>query len=219
MDAIKIIIVDDHTIIVDGLRATLSCVDDIVITGDAPDADSLFSLLENQLPDIILLDVTLPGISGIEITDIIANRYPTVKVIILSADAGRDLVSAAIAAGAKGYLTKDTGHNELIEAIRNVYHGKDYIGTKISGAIIGDYIINIRQGAGSNLHRGPRLSERELQIIKLLAEGLSQKEIGKELCISARTVETHKNNLMLKLDLKTLADIIRFAIRHRITHL
>lgn len=216
MNPITLIIVDDHPIVVEGLRTTLMDAEDIDILGDASDDTELFALLKEKEPDIILLDITLPSLSGIEITQILSEQSPGIKVIILSANVDPHLVSSAIAAGAKGYLAKNARRDELLEAIRSVHQGRDFLGGKISEEIIRNYLQKARVEGTKSSEVKPSLSERETQIIRLIAEGLAYKEIGNRLSISTRTVESHKNNIIMKLGLKTVADLIRYAIRNRI---
>jgi DNA-binding NarL/FixJ family response regulator len=217
LNPISLIIVDDHPIVVEGLRATLTGVEDIVVIGDASDDTELFALFKDRTPDVILLDVSLPGLSGIEITKILTENHPEINVIILSANAESHLVSSAIAAGAKGYLAKNARREELLEAIRSVHRGEDYMGAKISQEIIKNFLGKTRSQGMQGEPSKPQLSDREIQIIRLITEGLTYKEIGNRLSISGRTVETHKNNILLKLDLKTVADLIRYAIRSGIS--
>jgi DNA-binding NarL/FixJ family response regulator len=219
-DKIKLIIVDDHPMVVEGIRITLMDVEQIEITETAGDAEELFEILKrDHLPDIILLDITLPTLSGIEITEILSEKYPSIKVIILSANLDEESIRGAIRAGAKGYLPKNSRRSELIEAINEVYHGEDFLGERISSNIIKHYLKQAKSGESFFSKPKDDLSEREIEIVRLLSSGLSYKEIADKLFISSRTVESHKNNIMTKLDLHTLPDLIKYAIRNKIISL
>lgn len=214
MDKIKIMLVDDHPLVLEGLRVLLSGEPDIIITGIASDAEELFALLPQSDTDVLLLDISLPGVSGIEITKTVAQQFPDIKILILTALSNQETVTAALAAGARGYLPKDSPNDELLLAIRLVYEGKEYLGERIAAKIIDSYFRNAR--SGENLSHAPRpvLSERESEILAFIARGLTYKEIGAKLFISSRTVEAHKNNICRKLNLNTLADLIAYAVKH-----
>jgi DNA-binding NarL/FixJ family response regulator len=218
-DKIKLIIVDDHPMVVEGIRITLEGADNIDIIETAGDAEELFEILQTDQPDIILLDITLPTLSGIEITETLSAKYPSIKVIILSANQDEESIRSAIRAGAKGYLPKNSRRSELIDAINEVCHGEDYLGEKVSANIIKNYLKQAKSGENSFTKPKADLSERETEILRLLASGLSYKEIADRLFISARTVESHKNNIMMKLGLHTLTDLIKYAIKHGIISL
>ena len=215
----RIIVVDDHPFITEGIRISLMGTEDMEIVADAADSEELFSLLAEPFPDIILLDITLPGRSGIETVRILSEEYPSIRVIMISANADEESIVYSLGAGARGYLTKNTGPGELVRAIRAVMAGEDYLGESISRNIVTNYLRKAKAGAASVNGRDFHLSEREKAIVKLIAEGLTYKEIGDKLCISARTVETHRNNIMQKLELRTIADLIKYSIREGITSL
>jgi len=219
MSKIRVIVVDDHPFIVEGIKISLMGVDGIEVIAAASDSEELFSLLNGTLPDIVLLDITLPGLSGIEIARTITARYPAIRSIMISANTDEESIVSALGAGAKGYLTKNARREELIKAIQAVYGGEDFLGESISRSIIGSYLRKVRSGEFPMKNSLAGISEREREIVKLISEGLTYKEIGDRLCISARTVEAHKNNIMQKLGLKTIADLIKYSIREGITSL
>lgn len=219
MGKIRLMIVDDHPIIIEGMKILLMGADDIEFIGSAGDAEGLFRLLETTLPDVLLVDLVLPDIQGSEVTKIVVQKYPGVRVIILSANAEEESIVACLNAGARGYLTKDVPRNELIKAIKAISEGEEYLGEAISRKVIVSYFRKARTGDNQSQQVLPELSDREKEVVGLISEGLTYKEIGEKLFISARTVEAHRNNIMQKLELNTIADLIKYSIRMGITRL
>lgn len=217
METIKIIIVDDHKIIRDGLRSLLLGSGEIEIIAEAGHGYQLFDLLKEKQPDVIVLDIALPKISGIEITKIISKDYPRIKILILTANTDEHTFISSVKAGAKGFLPKNTSKEEFVEAVKIVYTGKHYFGNNISETLykaLTDFLVN-----GKDNHQEEKLSAREIDIIRLFALGHSYKEIAERLYISTRTVETHKNNILKKLGLKNTVDLVKYAIKEKIIEL
>lgn len=210
MDKIKVIIVDDHQLIRDGLRALLSGNNDIEIVTEAGSAEELLQKIRSFPADIALIDISLPGISGIKLTEQLSVSYPGLKVLILSMHLNEEYISGALKAGAFGYLAKNTTRDELISAIHAVADGKKYLGREVSEVIATGYLrrIDVHNASDKEL-----LSKREVEILKLIAEGLGNKEISEKLFISIRTVESHKNHIMQKLEFRSLAELVRYAIK------
>jgi DNA-binding NarL/FixJ family response regulator len=215
MNDIKLIIVDDHQIVRDGIKAMFLVSKGIKIIGEAADYDSLMRLLTKQTPDIIILDISLPGKSGVEITHELKKKNEEIKILILSANTDEESIIEAIKAGANGFLPKDTSKEEFISAINLVFNNEDYFGEKLSKIIYKSYVQHVKTKPEHNTC----LSEREIEIVKLLADGLSSKEIADILFISPRTVETHKNNIISKLNLKNNVELVKYAIKHGIVKL
>ncbi len=212
-NTIKLILVEDHLIVRDGIKALLSGNEKFEIIGEADSGSHFFALLKSHKPDVVLLDINLPDISGIEITKKLAAGYPNIKVVVLSMYNTEDYIFNAVKAGAKAYLPKTTNRAELQEAVISVYRGEEYFSQSISNVILRSFI----QQAKSEVNgRGNQLSVRETEILKLFAEGSSNTEIADQLFISVRTVESHKNHIMQKLELKSTVDLIKFAIRNNI---
>lgn len=213
---IRLLLVDDHTIILDGIKALLADNDDIAIIGDAADGETLFSLLKVSRPDIIIMDISLPGKSGIELCREVKEQYEEVKILFLSMYTTGEFVVNALKAGASGYLPKNISRDELLKAIRTIHKGGDYFSNDISGVILRNFV---QQTQPENAKTDPRqlLSKREIEILRLAAEGLSNSDIAERLYISVRTVESHKNHIMQKLNLKSPVELIKFAIKHHIT--
>lgn len=210
---IKLCLVDDHTIVLDGLRALLTGHNHINIIGEAKDGESLFALLSQGKPDIILMDISLPGISGIELCRQVKERYNEIKVLFLSMYTSEEFVFNALRAGASGYLPKNISQKELLDAIDSIYNGGDYFSDTISNMILKSYV---RKTRNTEDYTEELLSKRELEILKLFAEGNTNSEISDRLFISIRTVESHKNHIMQKLNLRSTVDLVKFALRNKI---
>lgn len=219
MKKIQVILVDDHQLIRDGIKSLLQDAQQIEVINEASSAAELFQLLKNQKPDILILDVSLPGMSGIEITKVIQKEYPSIRVMILSMYIGEDFVFNALKAGARGYLHKNINSYELITAIEEIYKGNEYFSTQVSDIILKSFVKKAHTGVKQGEEKEETLTSRELEIIKLVAEGFSNPEIAEKLAISIRTVESHKTHIMQKLLLNTIADLVKFAIRNNIIEL
>ncbi|NTW24585.1 MAG: response regulator transcription factor [Lentimicrobium sp.] len=213
---IKVILVDDHTIVRDGIKALLAGQEDIVIIGEASNGLDLLSMLKSGHPGVILLDISLPDYSGIELCEIIRHEYPTIHVLFLSMYTSEEYIFNAIKAGAQGYLPKNISQAELLLAIRTVSQGSEYFSESISNVILKSYIKKAKDREPENLNPENSLSKRELEILKLFAEGIPNPQIAEKLFISTRTVESHKNHIMQKLNLKSTVDLVKFAIKHQI---
>lgn len=219
MEAIKIFLVEDHDLVRDGLKALLASIPDIAIIGEAANGKSLFEKLRIVQPDIIVLDISLPDISGIEITKRLRHDYPQIKVLILSMYTHEDFVTGAIRSGARGYLPKNTSRDELVKAIYAIYRGEEFFGETISKILLKSFIRTAAEHIEQEEKPAFSLSTREQEILKLFAEGFNNKEIGMKLNISVRTVETHKNHIMKKLGIKSPVEMVKFAIRNKIINL
>ncbi len=213
MEKIKIILVDDHQIVRDGIKSLISDEAQFNIINEASSANELFDKLQTYKPNIILLDINLPDMNGIEITKKIAQEYPEIKVLILSMHMGEDFIINAIEAGAKGYLPKTTTKKELITAINTIANGEDFFNETISNILIKSYVKRA-QAPKKEEEKHIDLTKREKEIITLFALGMSNKEIADNLFISIRTVESHKNNIMNKLELKSTVDLVKFALKN-----
>ena len=168
METIKIILVDDHQLVRDGIKALLSDSRDIKIIGEAPDAEVLFSELESMTPDLLIMDISLPGISGIEITKKICEKYPGIKVLILSMYNNEEFIFNSLKAGAKGYLPKNTSRNELLEAIYAIHSGEEFFSESISKIMVKSYVKMATDEEKSGDRPEALLTTREIEILKLL---------------------------------------------------
>ncbi len=215
MSKIKLILVDDHEIVRAGTTAVLSTDNRISVIGEASGADELFELLKSTQPDIILLDIMMPGKTGLEITKILNIKYPNIKIIIFSGLTEDESFYLAIKSGAHGLMPKNALNNELITSIKKVYEGEDYISRSIPIAKLMSFIkksdIEIEEE-----EKEIDLTDRQREIIQLICESKSYREIGAILSISERTVETHKTRILQKLELNSVIDLVKFAIKNSI---
>lgn len=212
----RVILVDDHRIVREGIKALLEANEGIEVVGEADSGEALLDILRPPLPDLVFMDISLPGASGIEVTAAITKNFPDVRVIILSMHNSEDFIFNALKAGARGYLPKNTTQAELREAVAEVMDGGEYFGEPVSGIILKSYMRMAREDGHTQDTPGEKLTERETDILRRYAEGRSNKEIAEEFCISVRTVESHKNHIMRKLQLKSVIDLVKFAIRNGI---
>src|SRR5512138_705800 len=212
MEQISLFLVDDHQLVRDGIKALLTGLKDIVIKGEANNGKELMDQIGNATPDIILMDISLPDISGIELTKQLTRLYPRVKILILSMYTNEDFIFNALKAGATGYLPKNTSRQELLDAIYALHSGQEFFGHSISKVILKSYVRHATEQEKSPESLQMLLSGREIEILKLYAEGLNNKEISEKLSISIRTVESHKNHIVRKLGLKSTVDMVKFAI-------
>ncbi len=221
MEKIKLILVDDHPIVRDGIFAALMNDNNIEIVGEASNSDELFRLLdENKVKaDVVLLDLSMPKMSGTEITKILKEKHSNLKVLIFSSYTDEDSIFSSIQSGALGYLPKDAMRDELVSAIEQVHQGQEYLSKSIPNTILMKFINKSRDGSLNDDNKLSMLTKRELEILKHIAEGMHYKEIGDKLYISARTVETHKNNIMQKLGLNSTIELVKYAIKNRVIEL
>ncbi|MBN1414927.1 MAG: response regulator transcription factor [Bacteroidales bacterium] len=212
---ITIYLIDDHKIVRDGVKSLLMGEKNIVVTGESDTGSGLLNLMKKGIPDIIVLDLALPDISGVALTKSVSTLYPDAKIIILTAEMDENIIVETIKNGACGFLNKDVSGKEFIDALKLVSEGECYFGQRVSGIIYKSYINKI-QKPGADTSGLQRISAREREIITLLSEGLSFKEVGEKLCISPRTVENHKTNILEKLGLKNTIELVKFAIKQGI---
>lgn len=215
MEQITVIIADDHQLFRDGIKSLLINEENIKIIGEASSGVELLEILDTKKPDIIISDISMPEKNGIETTKIITEKFPHIKVLILSMYINKEYIIDAIEAGAKGYLPKDISKDELLLAINKIVNGEEYFSGDIAQIALKSYIQKYKQQSSGNLPQNI-LTERELEIVKLVAEGLINKEISSKLNISIRTVDNHKAHIMQKLELKSSIDIVKYAIKNEI---
>ena len=206
----RIYIVEDHTLLRSGLCALLSQDSDIEIVGEADNGRDAIRAIGSLLPDLVLMDLTMPGMNGIEAMVDIKHRHPEIKVLILTIHKAEEYIHESLRAGADGYILKDATHDELRVGIRSILNGKTYLSPDISDKVINGYL-----GTGNNDRSDGRwnvLTHREREVLKLVAEGHSNKYIADYLCLSIKTVEKHRSNLMKKLDLHNASTLTSYAI-------
>ena len=206
---IKVILVDDHQLIIDGLKSLMKNTAEIMVTGEANNGREALRLLDILNVDVVLMDIDMPVMNGIDALKEIKKGKPAIKVIILSMHEESGMIKNLLAIGADGYLLKSTSQDELISAIKKVANGNKYFSTEVTLSLL-----NGSQG-NSQTSKQPSeiLTSREEEILKLIAEGFSNKEIGTQLFISHRTVDTHRTNLMKKLNTSNIAGLISYAIK------
>lgn len=213
---ISVALVDDHQIVRDGIKSLIEDAEHIEVVTEAFDANEFLEKLQEVKPQIAIVDISLPGISGIELTKILSNEYPNVRVIVLSMHTTQEFVFNAIKAGAKGYLPKNITQPELIEAIEKVSAGNEYFSKDISEIILKNYLKQIKNPERVDDYQEQKLTNRESEILKLVAEGYSNQLIADKLYISVRTVESHKNHIMQKLELTSTVDLVKYALKNKI---
>lgn len=213
---IKIILVDDHQIVRDGIKSLLNDNPTIEVIGEAQNAYVFFELIKTKIPDVVLLDISLPGMSGIEATKIINDNFPQIKILMLSMYTSEDFIFNALKAGVCGYIPKNTTRKELLLAINEVYAGNQYFSKEIADTILKSYVQSAKYGQNASNDKSNNLTKREKEILKYVVEGVTNPKIAEKLFISIRTVETHKTNIMKKLNLNNNIDLVKFAIKNNI---
>jgi len=215
--AIRVFLADDHTIIRDGLRLILESQGDITVVGEAANGRQAVHEVKKLCPDIVIMDIAMPELNGIDATMQITETCPSTHVIILSVFDTTEYIFEALKAGAKGYILKESAGEEVVKAIHKVYSGLHYLSQEISETMVADYI----RHRGYNKEKSPleSLSKREREILQLVVEGKTSIEISNILFISSKTVDTYRSRIMQKLGVKDLPSLVRFAIKHGISPL
>jgi DNA-binding NarL/FixJ family response regulator len=213
MKRIRVLLADDHSVVRKGLRMQLQQ-DQFEVVGEAADGRQAVQMAETENPDVVIMDVVMPGLGGIEATAQIVKRNPKTGVVIFSMHADDTYLARALAAGARGYLLKDGEDLDLARAVEAAAEGKPFFSPTIAGILVGDYMRQLQQRGLQDSY--DLLTEREKETLQLLAEGKSNKEVARILNLSVYTVETHRSNIMEKLDLHTTADIILYAVRKKL---
>lgn len=215
MMTVRLLIADDHAVVREGLRLILTAQRDFEVVGEAATGREAVELAQRLKPDVVLMDISMPELSGLDATLALATDDGPPRIIVLSMHASSEYVFEAFRAGARGYLVKESAGREVVEAIREVCRGRRYVSPRIAGGVIEDYVrARADAGAKSPLER---LSARERQVLQLVVEGRSSAEIGRLINLSPKTVETYRSRLMRKLGVENLAHLVRFAIEHSLT--
>lgn len=209
-DKKRIVIAEDHTILREGLRMLLSSNPDFEVVGEAQDGLEAIRTAETQKPDLILMDLSMPRMNGMGAIQEIKKQCPSAKILVLTVHKTEEYILATLKAGADGYILKDATHSELMLAIDNIFSGKNYLSPGISEKVIEGYLEGRRTIKTST--SWDTLTQREREILKMIAEGYKNKDIADYLCISAKTVEKHRANLMKKLDLHSASSLTAFAM-------
>jgi two-component system response regulator NreC len=213
---IKILVADDHKIVRDGLRTLIEKENGMEVIAEAEDGRSAVKQAKKLLPDIVIMDITMPDLNGIDATRAIVEEASGAKVIALSMHSDRRFVSGMLEAGASAYLLKDSAFEELATAIRAVVANQIYLSPKIADIVVRRFV---SKSASTERSAFTELTKREREVLQLLAEGVSTKEIAGRLNLSVKTVETHRANIMDKLDIRTISELVKYAIREGLTSL
>ena len=208
--SIRILLADDHKIVRDGLRTLIGKEAGMEVIGEAENGRKALKMAEKIRPNVVIIDVTMPDMNGIEATKKMVTEIPGVKVIALSMHSDRRFVLGMLEAGASGYLMKDCAFDELAKAVRSVSTGQTYLSPSIADVLVKGYLDRVNEKL--SVARSP-LTEREREILQLLAEGRSSKEIAAHIGVSVKTVETHRRNMMQKLNMRSVAELTKYAIR------
>jgi len=212
----RILLADDHKIMREGLRSLLAEAFDMEVVAEAEDGRSAVELAKKLSPDVVVMDISMPDLNGVEATRQILKYAPRAKVIALSMHSDRQFVARMLEAGASGYVLKDAAFEELATAIRTVVAGRVHLGPRIAGLVVEDYVQRLPE---TEPKVSSPLTAREREVLQLLAEGKGTKEAARLLKVSAKTVETHRRNIMEKLNLHSIAELTKYAIREGLTSL
>ena len=203
-DKIKVIIVDDHPLVLDGLVSRLESSNDVVVVGRAHNGQEAIQVVEELMPDVVLMDINMPVMNGIDAAEILKEKFSSIKLVILSMHDDKEYVLNTARAGAKGYVLKSASADEMLMAVKAVYMGGIYYSSAVAEILT----------AAKDEPKDDTLSSREQVVLRLLVQGMSNKEMARELGISVRTIETHRRNIKVKLNISTTPGLVRYAINH-----
>jgi len=206
---LRILLADDHEVVREGLKALVEAQADMEVVGEAADGRAAVERAQQLSPDVLVMDISMPGLNGLKATERVRQLCPKVRVLTLTRHTDAGFIQQLLAAGASGYVLKQSASSELVRAIRTVASGASYLDPQITGKVIGGYV-----SSKPRFNEAPakELSERETEVLRLIAWGYSNKEIATRLDLSVKTVETHKANAMHKLQMRSRIDIVRFAL-------
>ena len=210
MTRLRVLLADDHTLVRAGLRKLLESMPEIEVVGEADDGLALLQLAQQLQPNLVLMDIAMPGLNGLETTARLGKTQPDVRVIILSMHQNEEYVRQALRNGAVAYLLKDSAPMELELALKAVLRGETYLSPAVSRGIVTDYVQRLR----ADEQPGDALTPRQREVLQLVAEGHSTKEIARRLDLSVKTVDTHRSQLMKQLDIHEVAGLVRYAMRN-----
>ena len=214
--SIRILLVDDHRIVREGLRALLECESGFEVVGEAADGRTALGMIRTLSPNVVVMDIEMPDLNGIEATRQIKNEHERVKVVALSTHFDRRYVSHVLDAGASAYVPKMDAHDELVRAVRAVSAGRTYLSPEVAGFVL-ERFTHDKEGGDDSAYS--RLSAREREVLQLLAEGKSSPATAKVMHISIKTVETHRRNIVQKLNVHGTAELTKYAVREGLTSL
>ncbi len=209
-----ILLADDHVILREGLRAQLNGIEGMQVVGEAGDGRQAVKLAEKIKPDVVVLDISMPLLNGIEAARQIRKAVPKTRIIMLSMHSDRQYITEALKAGASGYILKKESLKELVGAINSVLKGKIYLSADVEDTVLSDYVTQLQ--SANSATSSSLLSNREREVLQLIAEGRTSKDIARALYVSPTTVDTHRKNIMKKLGIHTIASLVKYAIQHGI---
>ncbi len=211
MRKIRIVLADDHKLMRSGLRVLLEQQTDLTVVGEASDGREAVALVASQKPDVLVMDIGMPSLNGIEAAAQIMQSHPEISIVMLSMHSDESYVLRALRAGAKGYLLKDSAEADLIRAVHSVAEGKSFFSPAVSKVLLDDYVRKLKRSGTDDPY--DLLTPREREVLQLVAEGKSNKDIAQLLNLSVYTVETHRSNIMEKLNLHGVPELILYAVR------
>ncbi|MCL5045343.1 MAG: response regulator transcription factor [Actinobacteria bacterium] len=212
MDKIRVLLVDDHTILREGIKMLLEAQPDVEVVGEAEDGEEAVAKARALKPDVVLMDVAMPKLNGLEATRQIKKEDPGAQVLILSMHETEEYILPILEAGASGYVVKQTAAQELVSAIRAVYNGNSFLYPTVARKVIESFLRRSQPAKPDPAH--DVLTERELEILKMVAEGLTNQQIAEKLFLSIKTVQAHRANIMEKLDIHDRVELVKYAIRN-----
>lgn len=222
MTPTKLMLVDDHSIVRDGIRLLLEQAEGLEIIDEANDGEETLDKLKVHqanatLPVLILMDISLPGMSGIQTTQVISRLYKSVRVLMLSMHNNEDYILRSVEAGAYGYILKDSSSDEMIKAIRTIASGEKYYSSPVASIILSGYMQQLKKGSRhGRTERQSKLSNKEKEILQFLVDGMSSREIAEKLQLSVRTVDNHRANMMRRLQVRNAAELVRMAVEDKL---
>jgi DNA-binding NarL/FixJ family response regulator len=212
MSTIRVVLADDHALARRGVRSLLTEAGDIEVVAEAADGLTALALVETHQPDVLVTDIEMPGLGGLELTERVTRDWPGTRVLVVSMHKSKEYATKAITSGAAGYLLKDAGANEFSAAVRAVFRGENYFSPAISAHLVAE----LTRLAHAEQQAIEPLTPRQRQVLQLIAEGLPTKAIARRLAISAKTVDAHRSQLMERLDIHDVAHLVRYAIRNHL---
>ncbi len=216
MNTIRLMLVDDHAIVRDGIRLLLEQVEGFQIIDEAGSGEEAIEKLKINTPDVVLMDISLPGMTGIQTTQAVTKQHKTVRVLMLSMHNNEDYILRSVEAGAMGYILKDSSSDEMVKAIRAVAAGEKYYSSPVATIILNGYMQQLKKGEKSPLNRRSKLSKKEKEILTYLVDGLSSREIAEKLTLSVRTVDNHRANMMRRLQVRNAAELVKMAMEEKL---
>lgn len=211
LDRIRILLADDHTILRTGLKMLIGAASDLEVVGEAANGEEAVAMAQRLEPDVVLMDISMPGLDGIRATRAIKRSLPTVRVLMLTMHEDDEYLFRTIQAGGSGYVLKKAADDEVLDAIRHVAAGGAFLRPAVTTRLVQDYLERVEQGEETDSYS--HLTEREREILGLIASGLTNAQIAQRLVISVRTVESHRANIMEKLGLQNRAELVKYALR------